>query len=358
MPKTHRIFYSFVSRKSSFVVKDLEIFSKRFDVTEAHFDAGRKLLLPLVFLKQFWVILINLRRTSCFVTQFAGYQSFLPGLFSKITGIPSLIIAGGTDCVSFPSIHYGNMSRFPLSAFTKWSYRLSSHIAPVSQSLVFTEYRYQPNDLHFQGILHFVPKLRTPITVIHNGYDPEKWYCVSEKKKMSFTTVMGDVHRFSLLLKGIDLIIDVARRFPECEFQLLGIREEKRLSGLPENVIQLPPVPNSALVDHYSRNEFYLQLSMSEGFPNALSEAMLCECIPIVSNAGAMPEIVDDAGFILQRKDVDQLEELIRKALGCDRQAMRIKARNRIKDNYPEIRRENELLALVESLCRKEIRRS
>jgi len=351
MPKTRRIFYSFVSKKSSFVVKDLEIFRKRFEVTESHFNADRKLLLPIVFLKQFWLILVNLRRTSCFVTQFAGYQSFLPGLFSKVTGIPSLIIAGGTDCVSFPSIRYGNMSRFPLSMFTKWSYRLATHISPVSQSLVYTGYTYQSADLPNQGILHFIPHLRTPLSVIHNGYDPQKWFSKQiARKRNSFLTVVGGIHRFTLQLKGIDLIVKIAAEFPDCEFILLGISESQRMDGLPSNVIQHPPVPNNQLIDHYSAVEFYMQLSMSEGFPNALSEAMLCECIPIVSDTGAMPEIVADAGFILQRRDTDLLKQLIIKALECDREDFRTRARARITENYTEARREEKLLSLLDRL--------
>ena len=43
---------------------------------------------------------------------------------------------------------------------------------------------------------------------------------------------------------------------------------------------------------------------MSEGFPNALCEAMLSGCIPIVSNVGAMPKIVKETGYLLLKKDI------------------------------------------------------
>ena len=41
---------------------------------------------------------------------------FLPILFSKIFFKKSIVVAGGTDCVSFPSIGYGNFSnKFAIS---------------------------------------------------------------------------------------------------------------------------------------------------------------------------------------------------------------------------------------------------
>lgn len=56
----------------------------------------------------------------------------------------------------------------------------------------------------------------------------------------------------------------------------------------------------------------YLQLSLTEGFPNALIEAMACGCIPIVSSVGAMPEIVGQTGRVLKKKNIADLNEIIR----------------------------------------------
>ena len=81
----------------------------------------------------------------------------------------------------------------------------------------------------------------------------------------------------------------------------------------PDNVILKPKSSLDELVIHYSQAEFYLQLSMSEGFPNSLCEAMLCECVPIVSHVASMPFIVADSGFVLARKNLGLLKKVISK---------------------------------------------
>jgi glycosyltransferase involved in cell wall biosynthesis len=73
---------------------------------------------------------------------------------------------------------------------------------------------------------------------------------------------------------------------------------------------------------------------MMEGFPSAPCEAMLCECIPIVSHVGAMPEIVGRSGFILNKKDVNELIALVNKALLADKLTLAKAARQQIIQHY------------------------
>jgi glycosyltransferase involved in cell wall biosynthesis len=78
--------------------------------------------------------------------------------------------------------------------------------------------------------------------------------------------------------------------------------------------------------------QFYVQVSMTEGFPNALIEAMACGCVPIVSRVGAMPEIVGDTGYILEKKDPNLLQELIQKAISEYSPQKAMAARQRAAD--------------------------
>lgn len=150
----------------------------------------------------------------------------------------------------------------------------------------------------------------------------------------------------------IDLIFKMADRFPQCRFTVLGNTPAMRYERVPPNVSLHGFVPYEKLPAFYARHRFYLQLSIWEGFPSAPCEAMLCECVPIASTVAALPEIVGDAGFLLERKDPDRLKELIDQALGADLDSLGKKARKRIREKFPPAER-RKFLALVEEMVGK-----
>ena len=101
---------------------------------------------------------------------------------------------------------------------------------------------------------------------------------------------------------------------------------------------------------YYNQSQCYLQFSSFEGFGCALCEAMLCGCVPVVSSVNILPEIIDDTGFVLERKDPAMAEALLKEVLMQeDLQERGHAARERIKQNYPLHKREEALLALMEA---------
>ncbi|MFN8116744.1 MAG: glycosyltransferase [Bacteroidia bacterium] len=347
--KEQKLLY-FHAGKSSFVVKDIEILQEKYYVIDFFFDTSNKKKYIYLFIQQFFFILKNVFGAKLIVCQFAGHHSFLPILFSRLFFKKSVVVAGGTDCVSFPSIGYGNFNNKLLAKTTAYSFKKCNLILPVHQTLVEYDYSYQPNDFKKQGYKFFISQIKTPYKIIYNGYDATKWFCNTEKEKNSFVTIgAGLDSRFGFNLKGIDLIFDIASKFTNCNFYIVGGLGINKLT--PENIKLLDKIPNHELQKFLSNKQFYLQLSMSEGFPNALSEGMLCECVPIVSNVGGMPDIVSDCGFILKIKDVQQLENLISQAINTnDLTILGKKARERIKNNYTFEKRKELLLAEITKL--------
>jgi glycosyltransferase involved in cell wall biosynthesis len=346
--KTALIIYS---TRSTFVKKDIEILSSGFRVLEFDFYSAKKSGIFLSLVRQKLFLLKNVWNADLLVCEFAAYQSYLPALYGWLFGKPCLIVVGGTDAHYFPGIGYGNWQKRFLKSFTAASFKLCAHIAPKHKSLMFCEYHYDESEPQRQGIYARLPKLKTPYTEIPNGYDAAKWKCIAPKKKNTFITITNGLQfGFQQSLKGIDLILEVAPFFPDCEFIILGAESPDILPKQLPNVKAVPPVKNDELIAIFSACEFYLQLSMAEGFPNSICEAMLCECIPIGSDVFSIPEIIGDSGFVLKKRGVNLLWQLIEQALSADKELLMKKARARIADNYTLANRTEKLSALCAKL--------
>jgi glycosyltransferase involved in cell wall biosynthesis len=349
--KTALLFCAF---RSSFLQKDRDILDTEFQILEHDFDAKNKAGTPLKFVSQKLFLLRNIAKADIIMCQFAGYHSLLPALFGKISRKPCLIIVGGTDAHDFPGIGYGNWQKRFLKTFTALSFRLCTHIAPKHRALMNFDYSYDPGEPPKQGIYAHLPSLKTPFTEIPNGYDAEKWKCLSAKRKNTFITIGTSwEYPFQRQLKGVDLITNVASYFPDCEFVILGATEALLPANHASNLKILPPKKHEELAKVLSEYEFYMQLSIAEGFPNSLSEAMLCECVPIGSNVFGIPEIIGNTGFILKHRDTEELKKLIEKALASDATRLGKQARSRIAENYTYVKRSEKLLNLCNRLIEK-----
>ncbi len=62
-----------------------------------------------------------------------------------------------------------------------------------------------------------------------------------------------------------------------------------------------------------------MQLSVNEGFGCALSEAMLCGCIPIVANSGALPNVAGKSAFKVNHRTIENVKKSIEKVLNLSK---------------------------------------
>lgn len=338
------ILYTFPVR-TAFIDRDLEMIRPVAEIKPMEFTQS-PIKLPFYFILQFFQLLWFLPRTSQYLCFFGGYHSVLPVWFGKVFGKKVTIQAGGTDCINMPEIGYGNFRKKWLRKATVYSFKNCSLILPVAEALVKQDYSYDPQINPKQGLFNLIPDLRTPIRVIPNGFDTDFWRDLGrERKSFSFISVAtGTSNPSRAIVKGYDLIEKLAKNHPDWTFTFVG---DSKYVSQNLNVTVLGKMESSELLELYNSHQFYFQLSTSEGFPNALGEAMACGCVPVGSAVGAIPEIIERSGFILEKKDLGELETILGSVQNISLDDLRKIAPERIKTFFSFSARKT---LLVESL--------
>ncbi|MDT8411456.1 MAG: glycosyltransferase family 4 protein [Vicingaceae bacterium] len=322
---------------TTFILRDIEILNQNYNVIPYEFKIKVKWKTPFEFFKQFFFLLLNIRKTDVLMSHFAGYNSLLPAIFGKLFNKPCLIIVAGNDGSKFPDFNYGNYTKKLLGFCTGKSLQLATHILPVHESLVYQDYNYYEGGMPTQGYTHFYPKAKKiPFTPVYYGYDIDffKPNPTVVRKKNSFITIGNLNDNYAFKRKGFDMVIALAKLRPELSFTLVGWDGVKKIE-VPDNVELHRYVPINEVPTLFSQHEFYFQLSIMEGFPNALAEAMSCGCIPIGSNVSGIPFIIGETGYILNKRDVNLLSNLVDEALiDTRREKLPLLARKRIVENF------------------------
>ncbi len=339
---------------ASFIREDESILSEFCQVDRYSFRMSKRLF-PFVieFCKLLYFSIFKIPSYDIVYCWFADYHSLLPVIMGRLYRKKSVIAVGGYDAVSIPSIKFGAFYKNNFRAFcAKFSLKFAHYIFPVDQSLICGINVYaDPVGIGYSiGINHFVKKIYGTIYLLPTGYDPDKWKRNDDiDRNRSVITVAGARDKTQYLRKGLDLYIKIAELLPETDFFIVGLKgemEEYARQNAPTNVIFLGYLSHIELPDELSKHKVFAQFSLSEGLPNTLCEAMLCECIPVGSNVNGIPEAIGECGFVLEKKDPVLAATLISKALQADSSLGRA-ARERIITKYPKNKRRETLLKLL-----------
>ena len=314
---------------------------------EVLFAPKKKWHLPAMLLMDVLASFFNVLAADRVVVQFGGYHALMPVLWAKILGKPSAVVLGGYDAVALPEIHYGAFANTFMRKAVVMAYKNASMLIPVHQSLVESSSTYTGIKVR-QGVKHFIPNIKTPFAIVPNGYDASLWKLNTHSKRefLAVTVASGLHEERRKMLKGIDLFLAAAEKLPQEKFLIIG----GKITQAPPNVVCLENVPNNELSEHFNRCKSYLQLSLSEGFPNALCEAMLCGCLPVVSNVASMPEIIQDSGFILHEKDANKLVDILNKVPSVHSVEAMMLARSTIESRFSYKQRAKQLLYTIATM--------
>lgn len=338
---------------SSFIRTDQKILEKHFTVDSflVRQTSGKlRFLVSLVQLK--WFLLTRGRQAGLFVCWFGDYHAAVMVAMARFLGKPTVVFAGGQEAVCYRELGKGVYLKKLRGALVKYALRHASLVIPNHASLIYHEnHFYHPENPHIDGIRHYVGEIRGHYEVIPNGIDTTRIHLIPERTKDPLlVATIGTMHKTAdFYNKGFDLFIETARRCPDLKFVMIGLKRDLlewteaqfRVSEIPHLEIIPSFCPAELLNETLNRATVYVQVSITEGMPVSLSEAMLCGCIPVGSRVNGIPDAIGDCGVIIDKRDPSLLEEAIRKALTMNTGPQ---ARQRTLELYSMEKREERIL--------------
>jgi glycosyltransferase involved in cell wall biosynthesis len=316
------------SRKASFVAIDREILAQRYEVEDLY-QPGR------------WPdplkVIRGVLRANVVFGWFASWHTFLPITLAWLLRKPSVLVIGGFDVANMPDIGYGHQQGGLRKHASRWMFRRAGRLVTNS------EYSLSEIDRN-------TPIPPSEVTVIHHGV-PDPFGGLPEEPKERMALTVGAVDRSTLVQKGQLPFARASKELPDVRFMLAGkwlddAVEELRAAG-GENLELTGWLSDGELLDAYRRAALYVQASRHEGFGLAVAEAMLAGCVPVVTNVTAMPEVVGEAGILIESQHPAEVTAGVRRALELS-PAAGAAARERILTAFPMERRCEGILRVVE----------
>lgn len=158
--------------------------------------------------------------------------------------------------------------------------------------------------------------------LIQAGFSPEKIVVIPNSMDVPPLTVCeaGNYVAYSGRIsreKGVDMIIEAARRHPDIPFKLAGaVRDTDLVADLPSNVELAGYLSGEKLRDFYANARFFVMASRwYEGFPMTILEAARFAKPMVVPDHGGFTEIIgrgeDAIGMLVSPGNSDSLSDAI-----------------------------------------------
>lgn len=294
------------------------------------------------FLSFGWQAVRDVWWSNAILSWFGSFHSLLPFALGRVLGRKCVVVASGYDVACLPEIGYGNMAGGLRRLVGRAVFRMAHKVLAVSRATAREAVANARVDARkVEVIYHGVPRGEDG-----GEYDP------SRKEAMVIT--VGSVERSNLARKGHANFVEAARHLPDVPFVLIGPWQDDAIDELkamaPPNVRFTGWLADAELESYMSRASVYVQTSAHEAFGMAVAEAMLRGCVPVVSDRGALPEVVGDCGVIVRFGDAAATAAGIRAAL-ARREELARRAHDRIGSSFSLPARRRQLIDALQRVC-------
>ena len=321
-------------RKNTFTRIDREILEDAFEVEE-YFQPGA-LPRPAELLRK-------LRRCDVVFGWAASWHTLYALNAAAAMRRPSVLVIGGFDTAAVPEISYGNqLGRVR---------RQRARLAIARASRLITNSRFSLNEIGEN--LGLGPDR---VQVIYHGLG-DRFGNPDPAARAKLALTVGVVYRENLLRKGHLPFVQAAEVLPDVRFVLAGKLQDDAGDELRElaaaNVDLTGWLEDDELDALFRSASVYVQASVHEGFGLSLAEAMLAGAVPVVTEAGALPEVVGPTGIRIGEPSGEAVADGVRRALELGPEAG-LDARRRILTEFPLEARRDGIVAEVEAAARGE----
>lgn len=275
---------------ASFIDQDLQVLGDRFTVTPLEYRTPRDR----------YRLISALRRSRVALAWFVLGYSYAMTRFRFLHNARCILIPGGWDIEALPEFAYGEMQSLKRARRTAHALSTADRVLAVSK-------------FSLKNVKKWAPSARAD--VLYHGFDANRFKPAGEERRGVLTVSRVSPETWNL--KGLSVLKEVARCLTDVLFTVVGDTEGagSLLSDLPPNVVVTGALSQQELIPHYQRAQVYTQLSAVESFGCSLAEAMLCGCVPVVTDRGALPEVVGPIGQRVPYGAVDATVEAIQAAL-------------------------------------------
>ena len=316
--------------KGEFITRDIRLLEKHFQVKTLHFKGLRSLHQSLIR------IIRGVKWADVTFSGFADTHALITTHYSRKYRRRSIVRIGGYEVANIKEFKYGLNRSFIYPKIVRRIFKNTDIVITVSSHLkeeAISNLDVDPGK----------------ITVVPNGFDSSLFLPHGQKQNMVLTAAICPSMN-TVRLKGIDTLLEAAKMLPDVPFTVIGIYSELQKDlkkNCPSNVRLIGPLPQKDILPYYQSAKVYCQLSLREGHPNALSEAMLCECIPVISDAPGNTFAAGNIGFEVPYSDPEKTAVAIKNALDSKSGSQ---ARISIMGRFPLQKRELSLQKIISDL--------
>ena len=321
---------------STFIVRDLELLEKNFNIRIVNVDYFHKKKTLIRDIRLIYELIKYVRWADVTYSWFAENHAYATVALSKLFNKASIVVIGGGDVATVPEINYGNLLNKKLAKRARYTINSATKVLTVDGSMKSDAIK----NLNIDGR----NILKVPTGYDHNRFKPEG-------KKENRVITVGYISQSIAKRKGFETFIRTAKLLPHIQFILIGKPLDSTIETLkedaPVNVTFTGFVSEEQLIRYYQSAKVYCQLSRYEGLPNALCEAMLCECVPVGTPHCGIPSAIGGTGYYVPYGDEIATAKAIKNALNSDKGPA---ARERIKTLFSIEDRERKLLQIIDEV--------